>query len=88
VEITEGKPNHHHLMPLTFYLTTIHFIERRLKEAEKIKAKYSNERVPVIIEKAFSDQMLPDLEQTKYFTTFSLTLYRYLIPSDFTFQQF
>ncbi|CDW88108.1 gamma-aminobutyric acid receptor-associated 2 [Stylonychia lemnae] len=50
--------------------------ERRAIESEKIRLKYDG-RIPVIIEKSSTDQVLCDLEQTKF-----------LIPGDFTFQQF
>mmetsp|Transcript_22373 Transcript_22373/g.21558 ORF Transcript_22373/g.21558 Transcript_22373/m.21558 type:complete len:123 (+) Transcript_22373:24-392(+) len=50
--------------------------EKRCLESAKIVEKYG-ERIPVVIEKSDSEENLPDLEQTKY-----------LIPTDFSFQQF
>eukprot|EP00347_Sterkiella_histriomuscorum_P006782 403351453 len=50
--------------------------ERRMIESQKILDKYQG-RIPVIIEKASGEHNLTDLEQTKF-----------LIPSDFSFQQF
>ncbi len=62
IEIDEGNSN---IYKLSQILTEF-ILERRRKESEKIRAKYDDDRVPVIIEKASSDQILPDLEQTKY----------------------
>ena len=43
---------------------TPHVLERRIQEAKKIMDKFK-ERIPVVIEKAASEQKLPDLEQQK-----------------------
>ena len=40
------------------------YVERRVNESQKILEKFK-ERIPVIIERATSEQKLPDLEQQK-----------------------
>lgn len=62
------------------------FVEKRQAESVKIMEKF-HERIPVIIEKATTEQKLPDLDQQKYAIN-QLILFRFLIPFDFTFQQF
>ena len=62
-------------------------IEKRQAESVKIMEKF-HERIPVIIEKATTEQKLPELDQQKYAYQCSYKIYRFLIPFDFTFQQF
>lgn len=55
-EITYGKYLQSKLMCL---------IEKRVQESKKILEKFA-ERVPVIIQKAQTEETLPELEQEKY----------------------
>ena len=69
-------------------LASVTLAEKRESVASNLREKFPN-KVPVIVEKSSKEKNLPDIPQTKYAASVSKrSIYRFLIPEEFTYQQF